>query len=258
MASKPRLSVQLYSLRHLPDLDDQLRLVREAGLDHVETTSGNYEEAARLRTLLDRYGLRAPSGHVGIERLREAFDETVAIAGRLGTDTLILWGFPDEERPRSAAGWRQAGADLGRLAERLAARHIVFAFHNHDWELERFEEGGLGFDHLMAGAGEAPLKWQADLAWLARGGADIDAILARHEDRLVSVHVKDLAPPGENRDEDGWADLGQGILPWSAWWPRLRALQVDLLVLEHDEPSDPARFLRRSAEAARSLLRSPS
>lgn len=258
MASQPRLSVQLYSLRHIPDLADQLRLVRDAGLDCVEATSGNYADPDTMRALLDRHGLRAPSGHVGIERLRGSFDDTVAIARRLGIETLILWGFPDEERPASAAAWRAGGAELGRFADRLAAEGIAFAFHNHDWELERFADGDLGLDHLMAGAGGAPLRWQADLAWLARGRADIDAILDRHKARLVSVHVKDLAPPGECGDEDGWADLGHGVLPWAAWWPRLRALGIDPLVLEHDEPSDPARFLERSAVAARRLMGSPS
>ena len=253
-----RLSVQLYSLRRIPDLEDQLRLVRDAGLDFVETTSGNYAEAERMRILLDRYGLQAPSGHVGIDLLRDAFDDTVAVARRLGIATLILWGFPENERPASAEAWRKSGAELGRLAERLAAEDIVFAFHNHDWELERFEDGRIGFDHLMAGAGAAPLTWQADLAWLVRGGADVGAILDAHKDRLISVHLKDLAPAGHNRDEDGWADLGEGIVPWSEWWPRLKTLGVDLLVLEHDEPSDPVRFLGRSAARARLLMEARS
>lgn len=258
MALQPRLSVQLYSLRHLPDLADQLQLVREAGLDYVETTEGNFNEAEQLRLLLDRYGLQAPSGHVGIERLRDAYEETVVNARRLGISILILWGLPAEERPASAEAWRRGGAELGRLAERLAAEDIVFAFHNHDWELDRCEDGRTGLDHLMAGVGTAPLKWQADLAWLARGEADINAILADHWDRLISVHVKDLAPLGQNDDEGGWADLGQGSLPWSEWWSRLRNLGVDLFVLEHDEPSDPARFLARSAAAAQALLRASS
>jgi sugar phosphate isomerase/epimerase len=100
-------------------------------------------------------------------------------------------------------------------------------------------------DILLA---EAPsIQWEADLAWIARAGLDPAESVARHADRLVAVHVKDIAPSGENKDEDGWADIGVGVLPW----PDLIALIRDkapeaYLVAEHDNPSDPERFARVS------------
>lgn len=253
MPTPLRLSVQLYSLRNIPDLADQLRMVHEAGLTHVEATSGNYAEADRMMDLFSRYGLTAASGHVGIDRLRSDFDGMVAIARTLGMRTLVLWGLPDDEMPQTAEHWQSAGRELGQLADRLAAVDLQFAFHNHDWELQTFDDGRQGLDHLFAGAGEAPLAWQADLAWLARGHADVEAMIERHKARLVSAHVKDIAAPGGNGDEDGWADLGQGTLPWRSWWQVLREMGLDLLVLEHDEPADPMRFLTRSAAFAKQL-----
>ena len=247
------LSVQLYSLRGLPDLADQLRLVKRAGLDAVETTSANYDDPDRLHALLGELGLRAPSGHVGLPRLRADLDGTRALAERLGMRLLVVWGLPEAEQPASAAGWEAAGAELGAMATGLARHGVTLAFHNHDWELGRQADGRLGLDHLFEGAGAAPLRWQADLAWLARGGGDVPALLEAHADRLVSAHVKDLASAGEAFEEDGWADLGFGVLPWADWWARLRRLGVDPVVLEHDAPSDPERFLTRSAAAARRL-----
>lgn len=247
------LSVQLYSLRHIPDLADQLSLVQAAGLTAVEATSSNYDQAARMADLCHQLGLDVPSGHVGLDRLRGDFDGTVQIARSLGIHTLVLWGLPDAETPTTLDGWRAVGQDLGALAKRLSAQGLRFALHNHDWELQRFEDGQSGLDHLFAGAGGAPLLWQADLAWLARGKADVDATLQTHAKRLVSVHVTDMAPAGQNADEDGWSDLGEGTLPWQRWWPAVEAIGVDLFVLEHDEPSDPARFLTRSAAYARTF-----
>jgi sugar phosphate isomerase/epimerase len=247
------LSVQLYSLRHMPDLADQLRLVQEAGLTHVEATSSNYKETDRMASLCRDLGLSVPSGHIGIDRLRSDMDGVIASAKALGIHTLVLWGLPEDETPRSAQAWRAAGVELGGFANRLAASGLRIAFHNHDWELQVFEDGERGLDHLFEGAGNAPLFWQADLAWLARGGADVEAVLKSHAARLISAHVKDMAPAGGNSDEDGWADLGHGILPWREWWRWLRNSDTSLLVLEHDEPSDPARFLNRSAAFAKQL-----
>ena len=250
-----RLSVQLYSLRKIARLDDQLDLVRSAGLAHVEATTANYADPVHFRTLLDRRGLIAPSGHVGLGRVLDDLDATIALARTIGMQRLVLWGLPDENRPSDAAGWQDVGLRLGRVAASLQGFGIAFAFHNHDWEYGRLPDGRYGLDHLFAGAYGTPLEWQPDFAWCARAGVDVDAAIAAYSDLIRTAHIKDLAPAGTAIEEDGWADLGTGTLPWTAWWPRLQALGVDLFVLEHDEPSDPQRFLSTSAEAARALAR---
>jgi Sugar phosphate isomerases/epimerases len=60
------------------------------------------------------------------------------------------------------------------------------------------------------GRRNAPLKWQVDVAWLVRGEADPVQWLERYQDRIVSVHAKDLAPPGTKSDEDGGRTSGVG------------------------------------------------
>lgn len=248
-----RLSVQLYSLRNAGPLERQLDLVRDAGLAVVELTSSNFDDPGETRRLLGARGLVAPSGHVGIERLRGDLDGTARTARELGLELLVLWGLPDAEHWRDREGWEKAGWELGGFARRLADHGLRFAFHNHDWELSLLADGAVALDVLFSSAADAPLEWQADLAWLERGGHDAGEWTAKPGPVLRTVHVKDLARQGEETDEDGWADLGAGCLDWASWWPALERRGVDLFVLEHDEPSDPARFLRRSVAAARGL-----
>jgi len=71
-------------------------------------------------------------------------------------------------------------------------------------------------------------------------------LLERYRDRLVSAHVKDIAPSGGNLDEDGWADVGQGTLDWPRLWREALARGARWMVLEHDKPSDAVRFARVS------------
>lgn len=248
-----RLAVQLYSLRQISDLEAQLRLVRDAGLACVECTTANYADPQRFRGLLERHQLTAPTGHFGIDRLRNEFDATVALARELGMETLYLWGLPQAEQPQDVSGWRRVGGELATYARRLADQGLGFGFHNHDWELMRYADGRLALDHLFDAAAEAPLRWQPDLGWLARGRADVPALLARHGARVRSAHVKDMASADASAPEEGWADLGAGMLPWKEWMPRLLALAADPLILEHDAPSDPARFISVSATALRRL-----
>ena len=96
---------------------------------------------------------------------------------------------------------------------------------------------------------EAPdLLWEADLAWIVRGGGDPANELARYAGRVVACHVKDLAPAGQAQDEDGWADPGHGTMDWTALLAAMRAAGVSLFVVEHDKPSDVARFARRAMQ----------
>lgn len=254
MPAEDCLSVQLYSLRSMESLDEQLRLVRANGLSHVEATSSCYGDIKQFRALLDRHGLIAPSGHVGIEVVRGSGAQAVDLCGETGIGLLVLWGFPEAETPTTEAGWARAGTELGAIAQRLGKDGLRFAFHNHDWELQSFGDGRVALDVLFDAARGTSLEWQPDLAWLVRGKADVAALLERHRSRITTCHVKDLAarPTGE---EEGWADLGHGTLPWDFWWPKMKSHGARWMVLEHDSPSDPARFLRRSVAAARALSR---
>ena len=85
-----------------------------------------------------------------------------------------------------------------------------------------------------------------DRAWVARAVSDPVAWLSKYEDRLVSCHVKDVAPEGENLDEDGWTDVGHGILDWTNLWAHCRATPARWMVVEHDNPKHFEQFVKRS------------
>ena len=73
-----------------------------------------------------------------------------------------------------------------------------------------------------------------------RGGVEPQGLAASATaDRLVSAHVKDIAPAGQNEDEDGWADVGAGVLDWPDLWQACRAAGAKWMVVEHDKPERP-------------------
>jgi sugar phosphate isomerase/epimerase len=253
-SSPPALSIQLYSLRDHGPLAARLDTVREAGFRAVETIQGLMEDARGTRAMLDERDLAAPSGHVSLAAVRERPEWVVEGARALGIGLLIVPALHGADRPTDAAGWRAVGAELGRVARRLADQAgLRFAFHNHAWEVQRLPDGSLPLDLLLDAGAKDGLGWQADLAWLVRGGDDPAARLDRHGDRLVSVHVKDIAPAGTAEDEDGWADVGHGVLDWADLWRRSTSGGSPLMVAEHDKPEDAARFARRSFAAMQRL-----
>ena len=149
-------------------------------------------------------------------------------------------------RRRSKAGRRSERA-CSRIEARLSAAGLRFAWHNHDFEFEPLADGSLPIEHLLGDR----LLWEADLAWVVRGGADPRHWIERYRGRIPLVHVKDIAPAGDKADEDGWADVGAGTLPWSELWRQCVAAGAEMMIAEHDNPSDFDRFARVSAAAMR-------
>jgi sugar phosphate isomerase/epimerase len=247
------LSIQLYTMRSLGDFDRILDVVAEAGYRRVETVGAHLDDAATTAAKLAARGLQASSSHVGLAALRERPDAVIEAGRTLGIDQLFMPAVPPEQRDMAADGWRAVGRELGQIAERFRGEGIELGYHNHHWELAPVEGGRTALELLFEAAGSSPLTWQADIAWLVRGGADPKPWLERYRSRVTSAHVKDLAPSGQNRDEDGWADVGAGVLDWRDLWQACRAAGARWMVVEHDKPGDPARSARASFDFLNSM-----
>jgi sugar phosphate isomerase/epimerase len=246
MTIAEELSIQLYSLRDYGDLERQLAALASLGFRCVEIIGSHLDDAKDTRARLDAHGMSAPTGHVPLEALRNRLDWVAEQANTIGVKALYMPALPDAERALPAEGWRRVGAELGRMAEALEPYGLGLGYHNHDWELKSFADGSTALDHLFAGADGSPLTFEADLAWLVRGGADPIDWMRSLQTRLTAVHVKDIAAPGTNLDQEGWSDIGAGTLDWPGLWREAVALGAKWMVLEHDRPKDPIGFAKAS------------
>ena len=244
------LSFQLYSARKLEPLEKQFELLAGLGYKRVEPFGGLLGDAPRLKGLLDRHGMTAPSCHVGMDRLRADVGAAVRLCKDLRVATIFAPAPLIGERDGGEAGWRALGKELAAIGKAVNREGLAFGWHNHHWEYGKAADGRTYLDVMFAEAPE--LVWQADLAWIRRGGGDPARELERHASRVVSCHIKDIAPRGQCLDEDGWADPGHGVLDWNALQAAMKEASVHLFVVEHDKPNDVARFARRAHETVSS------
>jgi sugar phosphate isomerase/epimerase len=240
------LSIQLYTLRSLGELDSVLDTVKQAGYCNVETVGSHLDDAENVRTKLDARGLKVSSSHVSLATLRDRPDVVVQACSILGFDQLFMPAVPPEDRQGDATFWRALGRELGEIAVRMRDHGIAFGYHNHHWELAPKDGTKSALELIFEAAEGSPLAWQVDVAWLVRGGADPKEWMQRYRDRILSAHVKDIAPQGQNEEQDGWADVGAGVLDWRDLWPAARAAGAKWMVVEHDNPSDPVETARAS------------
>jgi len=246
------IAVQMYTLRDAGTLDQQLKIVHDAGVGAVETVGTQNVSAAELKQLLDRYSIKAISSHVQLADLRSDLGGVVAFNRSIGNTTLVVPYLDTKDRPTDAAGWTALGQELGRIAAQANAQGMRLAYHNHDFELADFN-GKTGLELLFAAAGPG-LKTELDLAWVARAGHDPVVMLGKFRGHVFAVHAKDNAPTGQAEDEGGFAAVGQGVLDWNAILPAAAAAGVQWYIVEHDQPRDPAKVIKTGADYLRQHL----
>ncbi|MDB5523170.1 MAG: xylose isomerase [Rhizobium sp.] len=250
------VSFQLYSARNFPPLSDVFALLGSLGYTEVEGFGGIYgpldsDAIKALKSELDDNGLKMATGHFGIDQLENEPTRMLEIARTFGMDSIYCPYLMPEDRPTDASGWTEFGARLEKASKPFKDAGYEFGWHNHDFEFVALPDGSLPHDRIFeAGPG---LSWEIDVAWVARGGADPFKVIDIYKDRISSVHVKDLAPAGENEDEGGWADVGHGTIDWKKLFAAFKSTRARHFVVEHDNPSDLVRCATRSIETIKTF-----
>jgi sugar phosphate isomerase/epimerase len=240
-------SFQLYSARNT-EFDNALAIIADAGYGGVEAYRDNLTDPDNLRIALDNHRLELDSMHINIGPMRDKFEASMELARILSCRHIVCPYLEDSQRPQDTEGWKSLAEELSDLALRWKTADCTFAWHNHDFEFLPTSDGVLPMEILLANAPD--MQWELDIAWIARAGADPLNWIERYPRRISAVHLKDIADAGECLDEDGWADLGDGVIDWSSLLESLQQTSASIFCMEHDNPSDLSRFANRSIEFA--------
>lgn len=248
------IAYQLYSSRKYPPLEATCKMLAAVGLTDTEGFGGLYSDAAKLAATaaaLKAAGLKMSTGHFGLSQIEDTPDWALEVARTLGMQRLYVPHIMPDQRPTTGAGWREFGARLEKAFAPIRAAGYGTGWHNHDFEFKACADGSIPEAAILEGG--PSLEVELDVAWVIRGGADPMAWIKQYGPRITAAHVKDIAPKGENLDEDGWADCGYGTVDWKTIMAALKACGCKHFVLEHDNPADDKRFATRAFATAKSL-----
>lgn len=244
-------SYQLYSSRNFPPWSDTFSALAKLGYTQVEGFGAVYDNVAATKSLLDDNGLTMPTAHVSLQMLEDERAQVLELASTLDIKALYCPFLPHDQRPTTAEGYVAFGKRLQSVGKAYVDAGLIFGWHNHDFEFQALSDGSTPMQRIFEGAPD--LSWEADIAWIVRGGADPFDWIKREGGRVTAVHIKDIAPDGECEDEDGWADVGQGVVDWKGLMAQLEMTSVEYYVMEHDNPSDAHRFASRSLDFCKTL-----
>ena len=248
----PGIAYQLYCSRNFPPLAQTCQMLRTAGYDMVEGYGALFSDTPTLEAALKDSGLSMPTAHMGLDLLEEDAQGTIDTAKRLGIETVIVPYLAAEDRPTDAAGWQAFGDRLADAAKPLEGAGLRVGWHNHDFEFHQLDDGRVAQELILGGSDS--LLAELDIGWIIVAGHDPVDWIKRYDGRIAAAHIKDIAPDGQNADEDGWADVGHGVVDWAPILSALEKAGCRHLVVEHDNPSDDGRFARRSIEALNDMM----
>jgi sugar phosphate isomerase/epimerase len=154
------------------------------------------------------------------------------------------------------AAWEELAALLARRGHDARAHGLAFCYHNHDFELRPVGAADAGvtgsrvpFDLLVAATDEDDVKFQLDVYWLAVGGRDPVAEIARLGARVGSLHLKDA----DATPQHAITTVGRGTLDFRAILRAAMQAGVQHAFVEEDAPADPMAAARSAAEYLRGL-----
>lgn len=233
--------LQLYTVRDQlgADLDGTLRRVASMGYLEVETAGFVGTTAAIIRSRLRQHALSAPSMHAGYDNLQRNLDAVVKDAATLGSRFIVCPSIDADQR-RTADDWKRVCQTLNEIGRAVRSHGMALAYHNHDFEFAPFGDRTTPFQVMMRETDPTDVKLELDVYWLAKAGLDPVQSLMNARDRVVLVHLKDMAADGAT------VELGAGTLSFE---PIIRAalrVGAKLLFVEQDDSPDPMQSIATS------------
>src|SRR6478736_8079832 len=121
---------------------------------------------------------------------------------------------------------------LNKTGEACKKANIQFCYHNHDAEFKAVD-GKVPYDMMLSELDKTNVKFELDLAWAVKGGADPVALFKQHPGRFPLWHVKDLDASRQNI-----LPVGEGTIDFKRIFNAASESGMKDFFVEHDMPKD--------------------
>ncbi|MCZ6632232.1 MAG: sugar phosphate isomerase/epimerase [bacterium] len=249
------IAAQMYTVRDFTktpeDIAESLKKVKAIGYDAMQVSGFGPIDPQELKHMADGEGLDIIATHTGFDRMR---DDTQAVI-----DEHLLWnckypaigGLPQTYREGGEGGYLRFARDASEVGRTLAEAGLTFAYHNHNFEFQKFGNR-TALELILQETDPKVLQLEIDVYWVQAGGADPAAWIRKARARIDLVHVKDMAIEGR---EQRFAEVGEGNLNWPAILEAGRESGTRWYIVEQDRcyDRDPFDSLKISLENMKNM-----
>ena len=237
-----RLGAQLYTCREftgtIPEIAETFRKVAEIGYTAVQMSGFGPVDPKELAQVITDSGLIVAATHVGWDRFCTELDAVIEEHKMWNCVHPAIGGCFDE-RYQGPDGVKLFLDELAPIAEGLAAAGMDFSYHNHNFELARWD-GKTQLAMLYDQSDPAVLKAEIDTYWIVAGGGSPTAWINKCAGREPLLHLKDMIITHDR--EIRMAEIGEGNLDWPSILTAAQAGGVEWLLVEQDSCYDRSPF----------------
>ncbi len=227
-----QLAAQLYTVRDFTntpaEIATTMKKVKQLGYDAVQCSALGTIDAHELKRIVDGEGLTICATHTDYDRMRDEPQAVIDEHNLWDCKHAAIGGLPQEYR--SAEGYARFAKEASEVAKRLAEGGLTFSYHNHSFELERFN-GRTGLEILYEDSDPKYFNSELDTYWIQHGGGDSAAWIRKLKGRAYIVHLKDMAMDDRTQL---FAEVGEGNLNWHAILDACKEAGVEWYIVEQD------------------------
>jgi sugar phosphate isomerase/epimerase len=246
-SKKRPIGIQLWTLRDtLPkDVKGVLAQVGKVGFNEVETfgyspKNGFFGTSVKdFKSMLCDNGLKATSNHFDFNGYiengsTESLKSYVETANILGSEYVTVPYILQNLRGKSIDDYKKLALKINQAAEICKASGLKLAYHNHDFEFEKFEST-TGYEILLNNTDKNLVDFEMDLYWVVRSGNNPLQLFKEHPGRFKMWHVKDM----DKINPDFNAEIGTGSIDFKAIFAEAELSGMKRFFLEHESNYKP-------------------
>ena len=239
MNNRKPLAIQLYTIRDAiaENLEKSLERLAELGFRQIEIYGydGNFFGKTRteFQTILKNVGLEVISSHhtTGIVHnskgtLLNDWEQSVEDLLFKGSKYMVFCYLFEEER--TLEHYKKLPELLNKSGEVANKSGINFAYHNHDFEFEKFEDKTV-YDFILANTDSDLVKMELDLYWIAKAGFSALDYFDKYPKRFPLWHVKDMKAGRKD-----FAEVGNGTIDFKTIFEAKEKAGIKYWFLEQD------------------------
>lgn len=142
---------------------------------------------------------------------------------------------------------KKFAAEFNRIGKVCKDAGLSFAFHNHQIEFKKVEDGGVLIDILLEETDPKLVSFEMDLGWAIAGGGDPLEYLDKYPGRFKLFHVKDIT------EENEPCVVGEGTIDFAAIFVKSKKAGVEYYFVEQDGAPEPVANITASAQYLKNL-----
>lgn len=164
-----------------------------------------------------------------MKNLKDNHQQIIDEAAEGGVKYLVCASIPLD----TAVEIKQAVEILGKAGEAANKAGLTLCYHNHTHEFENVE-GQVPFDVLLSQLSADILKFELDLGWATKAGADPVALFKKNPGRFPLWHVKDISA-----DKQAPTEIGNGTVDFKKIFAAAKDAGMQHFFVEQDMAANP-------------------